>query len=539
MAYSSLFEIHLVRNEYLFTDDYLEMYDDVVLDDNGRSIASEEGHCYYLSSPSSPVQASLSLCDNQIQGFVTRSSLNYIIRFDHEESSHCIYRESDLPKTNLRCGNTEFTNQFREFQRNEFEHLQPKVVSSARSGIEYVKYVEWVLVVDSSAFKNLFKSDRVYLRNEVKKMLNHMHGMYWELQFHILLKSLIVWTEKDRIKPDSRLDPFVRNFIRYNEEIIYPKMKQDTSSLLTARDFKEKDLLGFSTKGFTCNAPEIAAGVAVYKSDMSIEFFSIIVAHEMGHTLGFDDEYYDPKGNCYRGCEDELCIMSGQVTKPAHKWSKCTQDIVKRRMKDDRYDCLFNIPISNSSAIPICKNGVVEAGEECDCARTDLDCHDCCNNCKLTEGSECSSGTCCQSCKIIPKEVDKRCRSPRDLECDFEDYCDGVSEHCPDTFRPNFISTCDVNTKWCVDGFCEFKCLYNCSKRGSCVEKKQNSSSLQDKYECECNTPHYGTFCQHNVNLQRILLFHLISGFILFIISFLISYVTIAIVGKFTLRNKT
>lgn len=533
-AYHSLFEIGLIRNDGLYTDDYIEIYDDIVIDDklNGRSVA-RNGHCYYISDVESQVVASLSLCDDKVEGFVSRDNVNYIIRFDHEESSHCIYRESDLPNLNLRCGNTQFMDNIRKFQRDEFEHLKPNVVASPRFAFSLTKYVEWVLVIDSTAFHERFNSNRTFLRSEVLKILNHVNGFYLQLDFHILLKSLVVWDQKDAIKPDPSLDTYVRSFIRYTEVELYPKMRQDTSSLLTAKDFKENDLLGFSTKGFTCNAPEIAAGVSVYKSDMSTEFISIIIAHEMGHTLGFDDEYYDHTGNCQQGCKIDLCIMSGKVTKPTNEWSACTRNIVRRRTLDQRYHCLYNIPISNSSQVPVCMNGVIEGGEECDCTVGDESCQKCCHNCKLTAGSKCSSGLCCSSCQIAMK--DTTCRPAKDLTCDLTDMCDGVSEHCTDRFKPNFNTSCRSTSNWCVNGKCEYKCHFNCSGHGSC-EDNEGSTSPNDKFECHCYSSFYGKFCQHRINLQRMTLFHLMSGCIAFIISFLITYFIIALNNQ--LKNR-
>lgn len=536
-AYNHTFDIDLVRNDKLFADDYIEMYDDTILNDesNGRSIAARD-LCYYISSPTSLIQASLSLCNDQIQGFIVRSRVIYIIRYDHEESSHCIYRESDLPQFNLKCGNTEFSSQFREFQRNEFEHLNPKVVSSPRVSYPLMKYVEWVLVIDSAAYKKRFNSDPIHMRNEVLKILNHVSGFYLKIDFHILLKALIVWDKKDRIKPDSSLDPFVRNFIRYNENDLYPQLKQDTATLLTGRTFKENDLLGFSTKGFTCNAPEIAAGASVYKPDMSNEFISIIIAHEMGHTLGFDDEYYDQQGNCRGGCETDLCIMSGKITSPTHEWSKCTKTVVKRRTLDQRYNCLYNVPLQKNYPIPVCMNGIIEGEEECDCSISNTDCQACCQDCKLTQGSKCSSGQCCRNCQIISSGFS--CRPARDSSCDITDLCDGVSEHCEDRFKPNFNTTCESNFKWCIEGRCEFKCLHNCSSHGACVQRTDMNVTLpQGDFVCQCYEPFYGKFCQHKVSLQKMILFHLLSGFIIFIISFLLTYLTIVIVDKY-LRKK-
>ena len=53
-----------------------------------------------------------------------------------------------------------------------------------------------------------------------------------------------------------------------------------------------------------------------------------------------------------------------------------------------------------------CGNGIVDPGEECDCG-FEGNCKlakefNCCNfrTCKLKKGAQCSSGECCENCKV-------------------------------------------------------------------------------------------------------------------------------------------
>uniref|UniRef100_Q4JCS0 Disintegrin isoform D-3 n=1 Tax=Bitis arietans TaxID=8692 RepID=VM2D3_BITAR len=78
---------------------------------------------------------------------------------------------------------------------------------------------------------------------------------------------------------------------------------------------------------------------------------------------------------------------------------------------------------------PVCGNELLEEGEECDCG-SPANCQDrCCNaaTCKLTPGSQCSYGECCDQCKF--KKARTVCRIARGDWND--DYCTGKSSDCP------------------------------------------------------------------------------------------------------------
>ncbi|KAF9296909.1 hypothetical protein BGZ88_011577 [Linnemannia elongata] len=90
-------------------------------------------------------------------------------------------------------------------------------------------------------------------------------------------------------------------------------------------------------------------------------------------------------------------------------------------------------PASTTIATPpVCGNGIIEHGEECDCGSPQECAKDpCCNakTCKLNAGAQCSNQQeCCNQCQFRPSTF--VCRSATS-ECDAVEMCSGKSGKCP------------------------------------------------------------------------------------------------------------
>ncbi|CAF3759520.1 unnamed protein product [Rotaria socialis] len=107
------------------------------------------------------------------------------------------------------------------------------------------------------------------------------------------------------------------------------------------------------------------------------------------------------------------------------------------------------------SKLPICGNGIVEAGEDCDCGlnKSCTSVEACCNprTCQLYSGAECLSGPCCSGCKILPSGY--TCRASRN-GCDVPESCDGISPQCPEDNSVMDGSSCNENIGTCFHGKC-------------------------------------------------------------------------------------
>ena len=89
--------------------------------------------------------------------------------------------------------------------------------------------------------------------------------------------------------------------------------------------------------------------------------------------------------------------------------------------------CLRNKPGSLFDS-PVCGNGFVEPGEECDCGLREHCDNPCCNpdTCTLFANATCATGECCDFKTCRPKSPGAICRLS-DHECDLPEFCTGRS----------------------------------------------------------------------------------------------------------------
>ncbi|OQE43406.1 hypothetical protein PENCOP_c003G04879 [Penicillium coprophilum] len=210
--------------------------------------------------------------------------------------------------------------------------------------------------------------------------------------------------------------------------------------------------VGVSWMGSLCSSELVASGansvasanVVVRTSGSTWQIF----AHETGHTFGAVHDCDES------GCKDKLesssqccplssstCdagakyIMNPYAQNTMTKFSECTignicSAIGKNSIKSS---CLSDnrgvVTISGSQ----CGNGIVEAGEDCDCGDEES-CADnsCCDpkTCKFKDNSVCddSNDSCCSQCQFA--SADTICRASTG-ECDIAETCSGTSSSCP------------------------------------------------------------------------------------------------------------
>nr|XP_025741671.1 disintegrin and metalloproteinase domain-containing protein 5-like isoform X3 [Callorhinus ursinus] len=216
------------------------------------------------------------------------------------------------------------------------------------------------------------------------------------------------------------------------------------------------DYMGSDIKAVTQKVIQIIGFVNTYPEGFSLESYTVSIVQLLGFNLGLS---YDDPDTCY--CSGDVCTMSPKAVQSGgvKEFSTCSLDDFKYLASHSGFECLQNIrpemPVYKQEQRRVCGNGKLEKGEQCDCGPAENCTHkDCCDPriCVMKKGKQCGSGECCTlDCKLKPIGI--QCRKPLD-ECDFPEYCDGVSSHCvPDTYARDGQS-CDSGDAFCYGGRC-------------------------------------------------------------------------------------
>ncbi|XP_075714056.1 disintegrin and metalloproteinase domain-containing protein 10 [Rhinoderma darwinii] len=200
-----------------------------------------------------------------------------------------------------------------------------------------------------------------------------------------------------------------------------------------------------------------------YGSHVPPKVSHITFAHEVGHNFGSP---HDSGSECTPGesknvgfKENGNFIMYARATSGDklnnNKFSICSVRNISQVLEKKRNSCFVE------SGQPICGNGLVEQGEECDCGYNDQCKDDCCydanqpedRKCKLKSGKLCSpsQGPCCTSlCSY--KDRAQKCREESD--CAQMGTCNGLSAQCPSSDPRQNLTECNRGTQVCIKGQC-------------------------------------------------------------------------------------
>ncbi|KAK0162405.1 hypothetical protein PV327_006185 [Microctonus hyperodae] len=364
------------------------------------------------------------------------------------DSNHYLYKHSDL-LTNHTCGYEGTVHEVEtptlHGHRLTRRKRTAEVVRGPYNANRQSRYVELVLVVDKKEYVALDENlDKVY--HHCKDIANIINALYTPLNIFIALVGVEVWTDSDEIQLSTKGDTTLANFLRYRREMLVKEMPNDNAQLLTRITFEDA-VVGKALKGPICTY-EFSGGVSMDHSNV-IGLVAATVAHEMGHNFGMEHD----SAECL--CPEDRCIMarSSGTTSPTH-WSSCSLDYLSQAFQHGMDYCLRNKPTKLFDS-PICGNGFVESGEQCDCGLEENCDNPCCNatTCMLHSNASCATGECCDLNTCRPKNAGTECRSA-EHECDLPEYCTGQSEYCPSDVYKVDGESCSKGKAYCYQGSC-------------------------------------------------------------------------------------
>ncbi|XP_043195148.1 disintegrin and metalloproteinase domain-containing protein 19-like [Amphibalanus amphitrite] len=408
---------------------------------------NEDENCYYSGRVRDVdgSSAAVSTCDG-ISGYLFDGRRTLFVSPAGADGRHYLYREEELTQ-NRTCGAPGPPEQPAGAAPHHALRVR-RSVSAPRgpyNADRRSRYLELVLVVDQEVFHEYGDDLKATVRR-TKQIANIVNSLYTPLNIFVALVGVEVWTEFNEITLSENGDETLTSFLAYRREKLVTAIPNDNAQLLTGTVF-QGGVVGKALKGPICTF-EFSGGVNMDHSKQ-VSLVATTVAHEMGHNFGMEHDTKDCE------CKDDRCIMSPSSSSisPNH-WSKCSLNYLTQAFGHGMDYCLRNKPASLYES-PVCGNGFVEPGEQCDCGLPD-DCQNpCCDapTCMLREGAVCATGQCCDLTVCRPKRAGVKCRGA-EHECDLSEYCTGASEFCPDDVHKQDGLECQGGEAYCYGGVC-------------------------------------------------------------------------------------
>uniref|UniRef100_A0A8C2HE11 ADAM metallopeptidase domain 8b n=1 Tax=Cyprinus carpio TaxID=7962 RepID=A0A8C2HE11_CYPCA len=430
--------IHLEKNRQLIGHNYSEIY----YQDDGLIVSRNpilKDNCYYHGHIQDLEDSSVSvgICSG-IRGFVRVKQQVYLIEplTNHSDGDHALYKHEHL-----------------RWKRSTtiYDHEAPVAVPLKSSRwktkrFHTPRFVELFLVVDNTEYTN-YGSNMDIIRARMLEVANHVDKLYRPLNIRVMLVGLEVWTKQDQILVSLISDDTLSRFIEWRKSNLLKRVKHDNAQFVTGIDFLG-DTVGLANKFAMC--AESSAGVNQDHNQNSLGLASTI-AHEMGHNMGMSHD----EDHCKCGSYNSICIMTERVGMQfPEQFSDCSLEQLSVFLDNANPSCLLDTPSSSRLySGSVCGNAFLDPGEQCDCGTAEECENPCCDpvTCRLTEGSKCAHGDCCENCQI--KDAESVCRASVN-ECDVPEYCTGQSEQCPENdFKMNGIP-CSSGQGYCYNGQC-------------------------------------------------------------------------------------
>ncbi|KAI5134160.1 uncharacterized protein NESG_02394 [Nematocida ausubeli] len=360
-----------------------------------------------------------------------------------------------------------------------------EIESAIKPNIKYgfpveTKAIPVAVAIDSHYIEKLGSK-----REAVFSVLENMNiaSRIYERSFNVLLyvSDIIIDQSAEWYTSSGSLVQKLDHFRRYRQR----KKKKCMIYHIATASSKNTAQIGLAWRGTIGYTSTRNISASIYTENQFVT-----MAHEIGHNLGL-----------FHDCDEDTCRASDRVNYPCNPCDGCDCR-GKYIMNSKKVPNLLSfspptvremsIILSNLDAempkaedvtmpYPICGNGIVEMGEECDGGPFGDAC--CTPDCKLRLGALCSDANsgCCQGCQ--PAKAGTVCRKALD-ECQKKSVCDGVTSKCP---ASSFVQ----NKNKCSAGFCA---------SGLCTNKDRQCVMAGDKYSIISALPGYSGCAMKCVN---------------------------------------
>nr|XP_054751006.1 uncharacterized protein LOC129256838 isoform X1 [Lytechinus pictus] len=243
------------------------------------------------------------------------------------------------------------------------------------------KYLELYIVHDHQQFINSERNVDI-LRNKSSTLAHLLGKVFEDVNITVSLVGSEVWNEGDEITVSTDVYTTLDNFLTWREEVLLPQQSHDFALLISGTTFMHH-MKAHTYHGEMCSRSHSAVILEDYTDD--IVQIASDAAHSIGHNIGLMHDTPD----CT--CQDDTgyCVMDVVKRKqPPTKFSECSKRLISNHVRVGRLDCLNDLPAIPRG--PLCGNGLVEDGEECDCGKPQ-ECDDvCCLSRECVRIADCS-----------------------------------------------------------------------------------------------------------------------------------------------------
>ncbi|XP_074899522.1 disintegrin and metalloproteinase domain-containing protein 2-like [Buteo buteo] len=244
--------------------------------------------------------------------------------------------------------------------------LEPEDAIASKQAVHRSSwYLEMHAVLDKSLY-DYMGADKDAVTAKIVQLFSYVNSMFARLNLTIVLSSLELWTEKNKIPTTGGVEELLQRFLQWKNVHRVLRL-QDITFLFVYRE--QSHYVGASSAKKLC-LKNNAGGVALYQRAMTLEAFAVVVAQLLGLSLGMA---YDDPGSCH--CAGAACIMQASLVHLAgvKAFSSCSIRDFQHFLATGGGQCLLNRPAMDTAyKAPVCGNKVVEPGEACDCGTTEI-----------------------------------------------------------------------------------------------------------------------------------------------------------------------